>query len=294
MKSRSIPFPYSTSGFTLIEVLVAAAVSMLLVGLLLSAANAISTNYSRTQAAITRQGDSSIALDQIVQDLEGVVIPNFPGAEGLRIEKITSVPQVTDAIWLAMVSTATDRDNSFGNPNPVSGTGSAPSFTGARRAISYRVVFQNPINPARDSGKIYALYRSVASARHTFNHLGPDKPNILDQYWKNIPPSPNPTPPPAEDPAAFLAGNVVNFQVRFEYLDSSGKSAWTKPGDAIRISRDGTYVNNQPIAGGFRRAEVSVTTLSPEGAQRVQDGALTLEEALARYGTTTTRQTSRL
>ena len=82
-------FPLSTfrfsSAFTLIELLVAATVSMLLVGLLLVATQGISTNYTRTQANITRQGDAAFALDQLIQDLEGYVVPNFASGEALSV-----------------------------------------------------------------------------------------------------------------------------------------------------------------------------------------------------------------
>ncbi len=274
-------------GFTILEILVAAAVSMVLVVLLLSTAISITSNYSRAQAKITRQGDVSIALDQIVQDLEGMVIPNFAEGEGLRLQP-DSVPNLdsSQSAWLTLLTTATDADNSFSGSTP-------PNFTGAKRAVSYRIAYQNPIDPARDSDKSYALYRSIASARHTFENIKPGVKNLIANYWNSLPATPAPTPFPPTHEEAFFAENIVGLALRFEYLNNSGNSTWTIPGDTIRIGRDGTTVNGNPIPGGFRRAEVRITALTPEGAQRVRDGVLTVPEAIEKFGKHSVRETSR-
>jgi len=285
MKTPASPHARGARAFTLIELLVAAAVSMLLVVTLLTAAQGITTNYSRAQGAITRMGDSSMAIDQIVQDLEGMVVPNFAGGEGLRIEPDGDNPH---AVWLTMLSTATDRDNSFS-----SNSTNAPDFTGAKRAVSYRIANQNPIDPAKSENKAYALYRSIASARHTFQNVTSGMTNLQSQYWSSLPGNPSPAPPAPTHEDAFFAENVVGLQVRFEYLDASGNPVWTAPGDRIRVGRDGTTVNDQPIDGSFRRAEVRITTLSPEGAKRVSDGVFPLDEAIQRFGKESVRETSR-
>ena len=263
-----------SSAFTLLELLVAATVSMLLVCLLLMATRAISANYTHTQANITRQGDAAFALDQLIQDLEGYVVPNFAQGEALKVTPET-VGAATNAIWLTLLSTATDADTS----TPV-------DFTGATRAISYRMAFQNTIatnSPGTDPS--FALYRSISSAKSTFTNVTSNTTNMQVQYW--------PTAPTATtDIGNFLAENVVGLSVRFLYLDSSGAEKWTSPGDQIRIGRDGSTVNGITIPASFLRAEATITVLSPEGAQRVKDGVLSLKEAVARYGKTSVRQTA--
>lgn len=270
-----------SSAFTLIELLVAATVSMLLVVLLLTATSGISSNYTRTQANITRQGDAAFAIDQIVQDLEGYVIPHFLQGEALKCTP-ESVGDATNAVWLTLLSTATDADNSSTNPTN--------NFTGATRAISYRLARQNTIDAsASDSKQPYAIYRSISSAKHTFANVSSSTTNMQAQYWGSIAASPSPTPAAPTAIGNFLAENVVAFSVRFLRADNG---QWTSSGDDVRIGRDGSTVNGTVVTGGFHCAEVTVTVLSPEGAQRVKDGVLPLGVAIDRYGRTSVRQTA--
>lgn len=266
----------SPAGFSLVELLVAATLSMLLVGLLLVATHGLSSNYTRTQENITRQGDSAFALDQLIQDLEGYVVPNFPKGEALKITP-ERVGDATNSIWLTLLSTATDADNSN-----ISGTN---NFTGATRAISYRLARQDTIDGGpSDSKQPYAMYRAITPAKYTFTNVTSNTTNMQTQFWTSVTPAPT-------DIANFVAENVVAFSVRFLYTDN-GVEKWTSPADEIRIGRDGSTLNGTVIQGGFKRAEASVTILSTEGAQRVKDGILSLPEATRRYGRVAVRQTA--
>lgn len=254
------------SAFTLLEVLVATTISMILVVLLLTAAQGVISNYTRTQSNLARQGDAAFALDQAVQDIEGLVIPNLVAAEALALTPET-VEASTNAAWLTLLSSVTDRD-----------TSTNPAFNGATRAVSLRIAHQDPLG---GSQKIYAIYRAVISAKETFDHVVAQT-NARSGYWGSAP----------ESPVAgenFLAGNVTGFSVRFLRADT-GK--WTLPSDTVRIGRDGTSVNGDPVSGGFTRAEVSITVISPQGAQRVRDGVLALPDAVRQYGQTAVRQTA--
>lgn len=259
-------FANGNVGFTLLEVLVATTISIILIVLLLSAAQGVISNYTRTQANLARQGDAAFALDQAVQDIEGLVIPNIMGAEALAFTSET-VEGSTNAAWLTLLSTVTDRD-----------TSTNPAFNGATRAVSHRIAYQDPLG---GSQKVYAIYRAVISAKETFDQVV-SQTNAQSDYWSAV----------AESPVSgenFLAGNVTGFSVRFLRADT-GK--WTLPSDKVRIGRDGSFVNDDAVKGGFVRAEVSITVLSPQGAQRVRDGVLSLAEAVNRYGQTAVRQTA--
>lgn len=276
-RTRSSPAEESRltgAAFSLLELLVASAVSMLLVGVLLMATHGVSTNYTRTQANITRQGDAAFALDQIVQDIEGYVIPNFPGGEALKMTPEV-VGDATNAAWLTILSTVTDEDNS------------ATPFTGATRAISYRLARQNTID-GTDIAQTYAIYRSIASAKHTFSNVDSTTTNMQTQYWGAPAPDPAPTPAAPTAIGNFLSENVVGLSVRFLRRDGT----WTSPGDEVRIGRDGTTVNGEAVAGGFTRAEVGITVISSDAAQRVNDGVLTLNNAILNHGKTSLRQTA--
>ena len=267
-------------GFTLLELLVASSITMLLVGLLLAATQGVSTTYTRSQESVTRRGSAAVALDQLVQDLESYVIPNFPNGEAIQITPET-VGDSSNTIWLTLMSTAQEKDNS----DPAADK----NFTGATRAITYRLARQDTID-ASGSGpdQPYAIYRSISSARHAFANVTATSTNMQAQYWSNIAPNPSPAPTKPTDIGNFLAENVVAFTVRFLNKDGT----WTSPSDNIRIGRDGTTINGIQVAGGFIRAQVSITVISSAGAQRLKDGVLSLAEAITRYGQISVRETA--
>jgi hypothetical protein len=85
----------------------------------------------------------------------------------------------------------------------------------------------------------------------------------------------------------YLAGNVAEFQVRFKRADNGN---WTKTDDDVRIGRDGVTVNGTRVAGGLVGCEVSLTVLTADGALRLMEGAMPLQDAIRRYGKTSVRQ----
>jgi prepilin-type N-terminal cleavage/methylation domain-containing protein len=286
----------SRQGFTLLEMLVAVTVSVILIGFLSAAILGILNGYTATRGNVLRSADANYALDQIVEDLEALVIPGVPTAEGLRV---TPEPGGTigliedgDAVWLTLLSGALDRDNS--DPDPV---------PGAVRAVSYRLAYQDPIDGPGGSRPVYALYRSVASAAHSFAHaLGVS--NLQTGYWDSLPAAPTPAPlqPTAAD--AFLSANIVGFQVRFSCLDrgtpadpsdpdvrlfSSTSDTIVVSGSGIVVTDSGGTVNSSFTENGYDLIEISLTVLSPTGAQRVNAGA-SLEEMILKEGRTVIRE----
>ncbi len=265
---------HSTAAFTLIELLVASAVSLLLVAVLLNATSSVLSVYRTIGGSIIRNGDISFALDQVILDLESLVVPSSLGAEALRVTPDTVGG--LDSQWLTFLTSATDKDNS--------GT---VLFTGATRAVSYRMAFQNPVDGGSEN-PVFALYRSISSARHAFqNALG--QQDLQTGYWTQLSASPAPTPRHPTHTDSFLAGNVVGFNIRFLRSDNGN---WTQPADTITIARDGVKVNDVQIPGGFERAEVSITALTPEGSQRVANGEFALSDAVSRHRRTSIRQTA--
>ncbi len=265
-------------GFTLLELLIATAITTILVFFLMNVAQGILNGYARTHSVIIRSGDVTFALDQLITDLECLVIPNAPGAEGLRLS-LETVGNANNVPWLTFLSAAVDNDNS-----------TPQNVNGATRAVSYRLAKKPAIDSDPFSPEIYALYRSIASSAHTFDNAL-DKTNLQDDYWNTLPATPLPTPQPPTATGNLLAENIIGFSVLFQYLDSGGNLVWTQSNDLVSIRRDGTYLNSSPLPSGFLRAQVTVTAISPEGAKRLETG-MPFAEVVERYATTVTRQTS--
>lgn len=280
----------SRSAFTLLELLVASAVSIILLGVVVSVIQAIGTGQQQTMGGVQREGDLGLAADQLILDLEALSLPNKAGSEALR--SLPETIEEAEGTWLMMLTSALDRDNAGGGTEDL-------NRHGATRAVSYRLARQDPLG-AGGSRAIYAIYRAIASSSHTFTHAT-GTTNLHDDYWTGIDSLADPVPAPGPPTAAenFLAANVVAFSVRFQRADNG---EWTSAEDAIRIGRDGAGIlggdgSLSPtglVPGGFTQAEVSLTVLSPQGATLLESGAIQMPEAIQRFGETVVRRTSRL
>jgi prepilin-type N-terminal cleavage/methylation domain-containing protein len=283
------------AGFTLLELLVAMAVTAILVVMLAGVVQNVLGLYSRMTGDPAMFSESKLAVRQLARDLESLGLPGATGGEILRMtpEQAGTVGQLDgkSAVWLTVLTSATDRDDSVltsatdrddSTPNPVEG---------ALRAVSYRLARQNPIDGS-STEPTTALYRSIASAAHTFSNA-PGKTNLQSGYWAILPSAPAPTPQPPTAIDNYLAGGVAGFQIRYHYVDTRGTasptddiSAWTEPGDSVRISAEGSDRNGSSIPGGFRSAEITLTVLSRQGQLLLENGTLSLDEAVKKYGRT--------
>jgi type II secretory pathway pseudopilin PulG len=258
-------------GFTLVELMVASVISILLLTLLLTGTQGVIATYRQSSGGIVRQGDAAFAADQLILDLEGLVVPNMPNAEALRVRRETVNGVVYSSI--AFLTAATDRDPA-GNH-------------GATRAVSYKIAYQNTVDAGTEDPS-FALYRSLASAQHTFdNAIG--VANLWTDYWDAIPSAPAPAPTATTSIGNFVSANIVGLDIRFLRADNG---EWTKPEEDVSISSRGAFVGSTPVEGGFQTVEISLTVLSPDVAGLLNQGALTLGEAITRGGKTTVRQTA--
>lgn len=289
MNRRFLNTPHKAA-FTLLEILLATAITAILVVLLMAVIQNVLGIYSRMTGDPEMTAESRLAVRQLTRDLESLALQGDSKGETLRMtpEPNGSIGLIggESAVWLTFLSSATDRDNS--EPTRIDGS---------VRSVSYRLAYQNPIDDSNSqTDPEYALYRSIASAAHTLdNSLG--KTNLQANYWAALPPSPSPTPLPPTAIDNYLAGGVVGFQVRFQYLDQKGTSdpeddtfEWTKPGDTVLITGQGGEVNGTRVTGGFQRAEITLTVLSRQGRILFEDNILSLDEAIKRHGRTEVAQ----
>ena len=261
----------SHHGFTLVELLVATTVSIMLIGLMLGVTQGLLGSYQDIRNRIIKQGDASLAIDQIILDLEGMVVPNAPNTEALK-----STPETvngTPTTWLTFLTTATDEDPT--------------DHTGATRGVSYRLAHQNAIDGS-DTSPSYILMRSLSSAKQAFEHLMGNQDH-QNNYWDDLPETPEPAPKDPIAPGCFLAGNLVEFEIRFQ---KSLDDTWTLPTDEVRISNSGIFVNGTRLDDGFHAVEVTMTTISPSDAELLSNGAIDRQTAIRRSGQSVIRQTA--
>jgi len=264
------PITRNPAGFTLIEMLVATAISLLLLTVILSLAQSGMSTNERLMGSAIRDGDALFVLNSIARDLEALMIPRKMNTEVLvaNSETISGAPSTR----LALLSAATDRD--------------PDSHTGGERAVAYRMANQNPITGGSVS-PVFALYRAILSVKETFDGPLVDGTSVFD-FW-------DAQSPLVTDPQNFLVGNVVAFELSFLRADNG---QWVKidTNHGIRITGAGVFLVTNPgnvateVLGGVVAAQISLSFVKPAGAKLLTNGTITLAQANERFGRTVVRQ----
>lgn len=246
-------------GFTIMELLVAIALSTLLLVLLFSVMQNIMDNLGRVSDGVLRNDDASSALEQLSLDLEGLIHPQGTEHEVLRITSETVAG--AESLWITFLTAATDRDNSDGANNT--------NIQGVPRAVSYRLAFQNPIDSST-TRPVFAIYRSIASAKHTFDYaMG--STNLQQDYWNSL--SGAAPPPGPTTMEAFFAGNVagIKMRVRCRELGDSKDHEW-KPVSSLQVTGTQAFLNGDtttPVE--ISQVEIELTALSSKGSVLLED-----------------------
>lgn len=256
MQSRRRP------GFTLIELLVATAITAVLATVLLGISQNFLESYRRTVSGNAVERDARFALDLLSEDLGALVVPRrIANAEA--INAVVETVNGAETVWLTFLSNAND-------PDP-------DNVPGSPRAVSYRVAYLDPISGGGER-PAFALYRSVAGMRQTLDDaIG--EADLRQDFWEAT---------PNTRPQDYLVGNVVEFRLRVRNPETNEWVDLSSPGNSLRASAAGfsaTGADGPAVGKQIPDVlEISISVISREGAERLRDGSLTLDESIKRYG----------
>ncbi len=243
--------------------LVACAVAMLLLVTLVGIVSQSLTVSKKTNNALLAYNEAATAVDLVANDLESLASTAQP-FEYLQTvkEDVQDAKGVTRLLMLSVAS----QDNS------------ANADIGQLRAISYRLLRQDPI---KDGGpnSVFGLYRTILSTQNTFTSSAGN--TDLNTSFSTV----------ATTLDDFVAGNVVDFQVRFYPVGNqpaanlSGQA--TQP---VRISGNGTRIDGANYAGVLAWAEITLTVLDDNAIKLLDAGSIDMATARQRYGHLLTRR----
>jgi hypothetical protein len=243
--------------------LVACAVAMVLLVSLVGIVSQSLAVSRKTNSSLLAYNEAAAAIDLIANDLESLAASAQP-FEYLQTAK-EDVSQAKGVARLLMLSAAS-QDNT------------AAADAGQVRAISYRLLRQDPINDG-GTNSVYGLYRSAVSANATFRDFAghADLSSAFGAVAVSL-----------DD---FVAGNIVDFQVLF-YPAGSQAPANLGGGAAlpVRISGSGAKVNGSNSPSALAWAEVTLTVLEENGIKLLDAGSLDMATAKQRYGHLLTRR----
>lgn len=275
----------SPSGFTLIELLVATSITAILVVVLAAMANQAMRTNEKVVGDAMRNTDAEFVLETVLADLEALAFSPKDKGQVLVYE-----PELIHGVTfgkLMLLSATTDGD-------PL-------NYSGAPRAVSYRIAYQNPIDGG-STNPVYSVYRAVADAEVTALHAT-GLSNLEKEFWESNSRAPNRT-----EVRHFLAANILDFNVRFrvrriERKGVVGAWEWTEKGDTVRITTEGAEVlrpnydeDDIEALKGVRwevsAAEVRLTVITPSDRTLSKARNLPIDEVKKRFGRAHLRRTA--
>jgi type II secretory pathway component PulJ len=237
---------FSRNGFTLVEVLVSSALTLVVMSMLftilIGAMNAWQAGTGRLQG----NADARMALDILASDLQSMVARQTTYNQEWLVSDLIATPSDPSgrsSTHLLFFAPSLDRD---------------AGQQGDIVAISYRVGYQDAL-AGMDNRRywIYGLYKTMATTSETFTDaLG--QQDIRNGFW-------NSRNTLARE--ALLIPNVVDFRVSW-IVELPDGSTRLEPSGVIL--RNQLFTASHPTAVRIVSAELSLTILTDEGAGRVQ------------------------
>lgn len=287
-------------GFTLLELMVAMAITALIITVLISITAIALDSWQRSRAQVRAARLAKAALETMAKDFESLMVRSGNQYQWLsaRVEpELTSGSnlagpgnnQMPNAAQLVFFNSATDRYQ--GN------IGGTDDLGGDVSTVGYRLVYRDPILD-RDAGfnthPVFALYRNLIDPKPTFDNLLAQT-DLLNAY-RTFQSS-------DFDPENFVVENIFSLTVTFvvEYQDpstpgltrtrrvplmkESGSNAVREfiiAGDGIRVS--GGAADAALAAGRVVAVDLSITILSDFGLQQAAKTPLPPERIIRDHG----------
>lgn len=266
----------SKRAFTLIEIMVATAIMIIMVGLVIQITGDVLKVWNRSVDKLSSNAQARIAMELLTNDIETAVLRN----NGLRWLESTqeTVPNPLDSTSLQttrlhLFAPAIDRPQTDDSNQPIGGD---------LCAISYELVYQDPVTGSNDPlDNIFALHRRVIDSRTTFEDLMGDP--VQNTFpWASATVSPTSghvaAYPLASDATNFLASNIIDFRVDFYYIDATDTAVNAMPPTPpSELRYGGTSSNigpgsalNFPIA----YAEIQLRVLADEAMELLRSGQI--------------------
>lgn len=268
--------PARLAGFTLVELLVALAVTLIILAILASVTSS-SLNFNRhLHDQLSAKQDGKVALDFFKRDFDAltpaertrttlsIVQETVPGPHGSNLS----------SFWIMLLS------------RPVNS-----SLQGEIRAVSYRLLYKDPIVPDGPNKRLVIyrtqLAKTVAGDTKAFLDLPDLHAGFWKDYWETY----------SADGAGrtllddYLVEGIVDIKVVLNFRTKDGEpSSQTLPDGAVvnwtSLGFEGSSLTTPNIPVSIT---LILTSLRPEGARLFESGSLPLARAIERHGMVSSR-----
>lgn len=240
-----------SKAFTLIEIIVVAAITGLLVTIILTLSLNILDVWRRSIRWGRINQQARLTLDLLARDLESSVMRS-DGSEWLRVVREDISENENRFIypaWLMFYSQISDRDRESQGGEPIYGD---------ICAVSYRLAYQHPINSASSDSRTLGLYRTVMDAETTFREAL-DFPAIAWSYYRDFW---FPRSSQATNEENLIISNLLDFRLYFTFRDAMGSlQLWDAEKDFIYGGPESN------VKGYLVYVDIEMKVLNPNGTE---------------------------
>ena len=270
-------------GFTLVELMVAMAITTIMMTILISITAYALDSWNRSRAEVRAARQAQAMTEIMARDFEAMVTRSgnnfewFVATAGDRVG--TGVSQSPNSADLIFFTAATDRYDGA--------IGTATDQGGDISAVSYSLRFQDPmagLGGGNQQFPTFVLYRKLVNPDLTFqNLLGRENLQAaFSQYESQL-----------DDMANFVCENVYQFSVTFhvDYTEIIGGRAvetstrvTLSPSDNREIRLRGNQLIAAPLPenGRIGAVELSITVLSDTAMNAIRNNQNVSEDFISR------------
>ncbi|PAW71168.1 MAG: hypothetical protein B9S30_01300 [Verrucomicrobiia bacterium Tous-C5FEB] len=261
-------------GFTLVELIVAMAITIIIVGVLVSVTSIATDTWNRSRSELRASRQAKSMVDAMVRDFEALVIRSGNANEWLSAITEADLPgsagmSSANASKLIFFTSATDRYNGQ--------IGTTDDLGGDVSCVAYELDYKDPLVVGGEDFETFVLNRLLVDPKETFEKLLGEEnlTDALDSSTVKI-----------ENPVNFVCENIYQFTVTFhvEVTDTTKTPAVasivpvtlgkdTKKfrifGNKIDTDYAGTSASLVP-SGRVKAVDFSITVLSDMGIDQLR------------------------
>ena len=271
------------SGFTLMELMVAMAITTIIVTVLVSITSIALDTWNRSRSELRASRQAKGMIDTMARDFEALVMRRGNTTEWLSAitepQKIGDKMESTNASKLIFFTAATDRYNGE--------IGKAADLGGDVSCVAYGLEYKDPIGSAGPGFETFVLNRLLVNPDETFNKLL-GKTDLTAELPKCT--------VKLDDTTNFVCENIYQFTITLHVQVSQastgttpvitivnvpvklGKSNSGQTTDSFKIKgtgiesgyAGGTVTNDELKGGRITAMEVSATVISDFGVDQLK------------------------
>ena len=278
-------------GFTLMELMVAMAITTIIVTVLVSITSIALETWNRSRAELRASRQAKSMIDTMARDFESLVTRRGNTSEWLSaVASTTAIGdnlKSSNASELVFFTAATDRyDGKIGHPTDDRG--------GDVSCVAYRLEYRDPIDAGTSDFKTFVLNRVLVNPDNTFTDLLGKTDSTAPAKSLNSVFAASTYASGLASPSNFVCENIYQFSVTFhvQMTDTTqnppvqvslpitvgqqngpqSSKTFSIQGTGIKteVTSSGTYSQAQIAAGRVTAVEISATVISDFGIDQLR------------------------